>query len=96
MDRRIFLGVALSSVIVTCPETQSLAVCKGIGPSGQCRYLGEDDDGYACLKGNSKCRPIIDEEVASYLAAHQGSGKIHNVPLGNNCVGISPDVRIAG
>lgn len=94
MDRRMFLAVVAASPFAGLARPHDLAVCKGDCFHERCRYLGEEDDGtFACLKGDPKYRGVVDVAVADYLK-HGGDRSI--VPLGDNCPGISPGIRMEG
>lgn len=94
MKRRVFLGVALAAPMALCgclANRQALRVCKGNSKGEQCRYLGEDEEGHACLKLSPEHRRIIDEEVARFVRHGMADA---DVPLGNNCSGVSPHERL--
>src|ERR1019366_14728 len=72
MKRRNFL-VALPMALVGGVATLSsdsdkldLNVCMGTNIRSKCRYFGNDDEKYRCLK-LSQYRQDIDEEVAHYF-----------------------------
>jgi len=92
MDRRVFLTVIAASPFAGLARPHDVAVCKADGFPARCRYLGDDEDGtFACLKGNPKFRDVVDAAVADYL---RDGGDRCVVPLGDNCPGISPGIRM--